>query len=364
MLKNTFLILGLLVGLCAAAQDNSAYFYKPFSIYKVNGEQVMAGSVKTFVYQDYYGKNIQKEPHSNAHLKPEYLVYALFTLMKNKDINSIATLYDSSFKKDNFDKNWMTDKLRDYADIRLRSKFRSADLIIVRYDFVSADRKKSFPFFAIVKKRGDGYYLNADFDTADPFNLIGSLSPDNHFTRADESIITAGMTPFYFIRKEDKILLASGIPVASGQYDEDYTTLYLRLESYDKKKVPGPIEELLEQMQRTARQDDTALFKNFVIASDLPLLEQEYFHNYYYAGLMRIFKNYPMITPLAGLKINGGEVLYFKFADSLNSRTAYIILKKKEEKYSMELQFKDAVVSNILQDDYIGEAIASYLKQP
>jgi hypothetical protein len=363
MLKNTLLILGLLVGLCATAQDNSSYFYKPFSIYKVKGEQVMAGSVNTFVYKDYYGKNIQKEPHGNAHLKPEYLVYELFNDMKNKDFNSITTLYDSSFKKDNFDKKWMTDKLRDYADIKLRSKFRSGDLIIVRYDFVSADRKKSFPFFAIVKKAGDGYYLSADIDTADPFNLIGSLSPDNHFERGDESIITAGMTPFYFIRKEDKILLASGIPVA-GQNDEDYTTLYLRLESYDKKKVPAPIEELLEQMQRTAQQDDTALFKNFVIAGDLPLLEQEHFHNYYYAGLMRIFKNYPMITPLAGLKINGGEVLYFKFADSLNSRIAYIILKNREEKYSLELQFKDEVVSNILLDDYIVEAIVGYLKQP
>src|SRR5438270_4099530 len=223
-----FLTVMLILSMNGFSQDNSQYFYKPYPIYKAHGQLVLAGSVNTYVYNKYYGKDIQKENYNDAHAKPEYLVYELFKSMKNKDVTAVGKLYDKTFNQDDFSGSRMGDQLKDYIDIRFRSKFRSGDLTIVRYDFVSADGKKVFPFFASVKKMEGGYFLTTEINVSDPFNMIGSFSPDNLFNKASESVSTKGMTSLYFVRKEGKILLAGGLP------DEDYAALFLRFDVYDK----------------------------------------------------------------------------------------------------------------------------------
>ena len=356
MLKRIFFaFIAIAIGISAFSQESSKYFYKPYPIYKAHGQLVLAGSVNTFVYTSYYGKDVQKEGYSDPHAKPEYLISELFKSMKNKDVTAVGKLYDSTFNKDNFSGDRMGDKLKDYSDIRFRSKFRSNDLTIVRYDFVSADGKKVFPFFATVSKQDGGYFLTTDINVSDPFNMIGSFSPDVLFEKAPESISTNGMIPLYFVSKGGKVLLASGMP------DEDYTAVYLGFEFYNKGGVPAAESLLLKQLKTAAESGDTAKMRSLTVAADLPLLKQDFFSNYFYAEIMKIFRGYS-VTPLGALQTNEEKVLYFKYQDTLNTAFASIILKKKNDKYYLALRTTDDTVNNILRDVYIREAIIDYFK--
>lgn len=338
---------------CMYAQDNTRFFNKPFSIFNNAGQVIIAGDVSTYVYNNYYGKNVKAETYTDAHAKPEYLVYELFKQMKNKDINAIGRLYDTTFDKKQFNGNRMVDSLKGYTDIKFISKFNSGDFFIIRYDFVSAT--KSYAYFALVRNVRGKYFLSMNINVSDPFNLIGSYSPNNLFDRPDETISTKGLTPFYFVKKEGKVFYTPELP------GESYTSLYLAFEFFNNNSNTAET-EFLKQLQNAGQSGDTMKLKNMIAVSDLPLLSDSYFGNFYYADLKKILKNYPDLTPLATLKINEGKVLYFRYANQLNSFVSSIILKQVNGKYYLGLRITNDDINNILQNVYIRETLVNYFK--
>jgi hypothetical protein len=369
MSKYIFATLMLFITVRSFSQDSSKYFYKPFPVYKNEGKLIIAGDVNSFVYPAYYGKDVKKKGYTDPHAKPEYLVYELFRDMKNKDVDGIGTLYDSSFVKADFDPNQM-DMLKDYDDIKFRSKFKSGKLTIVRYDFVSTLNKKTYPYFAVVRKIGDDYFLTMNINVTDPFNLVGSYSPNNHLKQKTEiPVNTSHMTPFYFIENDSD---ATDIYFTNELPHDDYTAVYLAFDFYNKTSTSPEI-NFLRQLQKTA-QIDSAKMIDLLVKADVPLLTDPYFGNYFYAEIKKIFRGYPDVTPLATIKINDGKILYFRFSDakvsnddlSNLSNTAEsghissIIIKEVGGKYYLSLRATNNDVNNVLLNIYMKEAIYDY----
>jgi|GEM_PF-1968463 hypothetical protein len=368
MSKYIFIAALFFVTVRASAQDNSKYTYKPFPVYKNEGKLIIAGDVMSFVYSNYYGKEVTTKGYTDPHASPEYLICELFKDMKNKDVTGIGTLYDSTFKKDDFDGNQIADMLKDYDDIKFESKFKSGKSMVVRYDFVSSVSKKTYAYFAVIKKMGDSYFLTMDIKVSDPFNLVGSYSPNNHLVQ--KTYLAANinhMVPFYFIENDSDVYYTTVMP------DDDYTAVYVNFDFYTKASVSPEI-NFLKQLQKTAQFDSSKLI-DLVLKSDLPLLKDPYFSGYFYAELKKIFIGYPNITPLATIKINDGKILYFRFsddkyspgspataADLANQHISSIIVKPLNGRYYLSLRPTNDDVSNVLQNIYIKEAIYDYFK--
>lgn len=355
MKKFIFIIAAFFICILVHSQDNSKYFYEPFSIYKTNGQTVIAGNVNAFVYSNYSGKNVQKEIYADPHTKPEYLVYELFKQMKKKNLDEVGKLYDASFDKKNFDGNNMAEKTKNYTDIKFVSKFRSGDLMIVRYDFIGA--AKNFPFFAAIRNNNGKYFLTTEINVSDPFNTIGSVSPNNLKGKKEEPVNTKNMTPFYFVRKENKILFTNQTP------SDDYAALYLAFEFYNPVSSAPEI-DFLKKLQKTAS-TDSALLKTFIAPDQLPLLSSDYYGTYFYAEIKKIFRNYPIILPMGSLKINDGKIIYFKFGtqDETPLHVASVILKNVSGKYYLGLRITNDGINNILWNVYIREAIYDFFNQ-
>src|ERR1051326_7354967 len=101
MSKNIFIAIVLFWALSAVAQENNgSYFKKPFSIYRSASQVVMAGEVNTFVYSNFYGKDVKNQIGNDPHKKPEFAIYEFFRNVKARNINAVKELYDSSFNID------------------------------------------------------------------------------------------------------------------------------------------------------------------------------------------------------------------------------------------------------------------------
>jgi hypothetical protein len=355
MTKYIYTALLLFINSCLFSQsDNDIFYHKPFSIYKPLGQVVISGALNNYVYSDYYGKDVKKQGYTDPHAKPEYLIYELFKDMKNKDIAGIRNLYDSSFTGKEADANGMAALLKDYTDIKYLSKFKSGNAMIIRYDFVSP--QKQYAFFAALRRIDNKYYLTQDINVSDPFNVIGSFSPYNLFERTEESVRTGNMTAFYFINRDNKVFVTNDLP------NEDYAAVYLAFEFYNSSSSAPEI-DLLKQLQGAAQSDDSIKMKGLLTNTDWPLLSDPYFGNYYYFDIQKIFKNYPIIEPLAGIKTTEGKVLYFKYsASGQSANIASIIVKQSEGRNYLTLRIADDNINNILQNVYIQEAIYDYFK--
>ncbi|MFI5185772.1 MAG: hypothetical protein ACHQF0_03560 [Chitinophagales bacterium] len=336
------------------SQDNNNYTYKPFPIYKSPSQVIIAGDLNTFVYSNYYGKDVQKQGYTDPHSKPEYLVYELFRDMKIKDVEGINKLYDTSFKKDYFDDNSMISVLKGYTDIKFISKFKSGYQVIIRYNFVST--QKEYPYFAAITGTEGNYYLTLNINISAPVNIIGSYSPFNLFDKPAETVNTATMTPFYFVNKENKIFYTNELP------GEDYSAVYVAFDFPNEKNAPANM-SFIQQLQNTAQAEDSAKMESLIDKTDLPLLAKSVFSDYVYKEIRKIFRNYPLISPMASIKTNEGRVLYFKYADEGESANiGCIIIRELQGRQYLSLKINNDDINNVLQNAYIREAIYDYFK--
>ena len=354
MIKCLFFTLAVFIHTGIHAQDDySVFFYKAFPIYKSGSKTVIAGNVNSFLYSDYYGKNIKNERYTDVHSRPEYLVYEQFNAMKIKNITALGKLYDSSFDKSYFDGDAMASMMRRYDDVKFQSKFRCGSLIVIRYDFVSAGNV--YPYFAFVKMIGKKYYLSLNFEIANPMNMVGTFSPYNKLKKAAEKVDTSSMTPFYFINKENKIFFTNQLP------EVDYVAVYIAFDFY-KKNGNSPEGDFIIGLQKAARAGDSATYKKMIAANDLPLLNDPLYLEYF-KNLFRVFANNQFISP-AALVNAGDKILYFKYADSVqNPHMAMIVLKESDGKPYLSFTITDSVVKQVLQNVYVQDAIEEYLKK-
>ena len=353
MKKHIFSVIAFLACFYLRAQDKSQYFYKPYSIFSAAGQTIIAGDINTSVYSNYYGKDVKNETYSNPHARPEWLVYELFRSMKVKDIDAIGKLYDTTFHRQSFDGNRMTAFLKDYTDIRFVSKFKSGDYIIIRYNFVSP--KNEYPYFAAIRESGNRYSLTMEINTSDPFNTIGAFSPYNLPTKTDEKVNTKNMTPFFFINKDNKTFFTNEQP------QTDYSAVYLSFEFYNANSSSRET-DLINQMQSAAKSGDSLKLKSFIAANEITRLKDAYFSNYYYAEIKKIF-TYSTVSPVASIKTNEGKIVYFKYSiDGHGSYIASIILKESSGRYYLSFRINDDDINNVLQNNYVREAIYDYLE--
>ena len=350
-----FIAFILLIAGTATAQPKGSFFYKPYPIFKAHNATIIAGSVNTFTYTDYYGKNVQTD--AAVHSSAERLVLELFNDMKKGDVDAVSSLYDTSFQRKEFDGSRMMDKLKKYNEIRFRSKFRTGSLIIIRYDFISTDSKDIYPYFAVVQNAGDNYFLTTNINITDPFTVAGSFSPYNLYEKAAEQVNINKMTPFYFVNKDGKVFYTNDLP------GEDYTAVYLLFDFYNNTHV-FPQTAFIKQLQKTAQNNDTVKLKSMLVKEDAGRLDDSYFGNYYYDEILKIFKYYPTITPLASIKTNEGLVLYFSYAsEQMPAQVASLILKQSGNNWSLSLHLSDDAINNVLQNIYIRQAINDYFKK-
>lgn len=347
MKKHILILVAASIHFAAHSQPvNNDYSLQSFPIAKSDGQVTIAGALTTLAYRDYYGSNVKRESYINAHSKPEYLIYELFLDMKRNDINAIGKLYDTSFNRKSFEGTQMAAMLRNYTDIKFLSKFKSGDLLVVRYNFISSHDE--YPYFAVVKENLGEYYLTMDLNISDPLNTIGSLSPYNLFDKKPEKINTGNMTPFYFISKNSKVYLTTELP------SEDYSAIYLDLEFYKQTDAGADI-EFLNKLQQAGQSGDTATMKKMIFSGE--------FNSYYFEPVRAIFGKYADISPLCAIKTHEGKVVYFKFSNNGESaHIASIILKEQHGQYFVSFNITDPDVNNILQNNYVREAIYDYLQ--
>jgi hypothetical protein len=351
------LILSLLLPLFGRSQDNLALFaYKPFTIYQTGGQLIMAGDLHTVVYHQYFGRNVAQEGYTDPHARPENLIYQLFKDIRAMDGNGIRSLYDSTFDRARFDLPQMASLASRYTDVQFRSKFRSGDLLVIRYDFINQG-KPPYSYFAVIKTGGGRYYLTMAFNLSDPFHILGSLSPNNLFERSGQPVKTTGMTPFYFVHKNDTILFTNDLP------GDEYTALYILFVPYSRTGFT-PETAFLGEMERAAQSPDSTALRKLVAPDQERLLKDPYFSSYVDEQLRKIFRNFPSITPLAGIRIRDGRVLWFTYSDSTgNSGLASVILRSSGGRFWLAFRVPDDDVGNILTNPYMSEAIADYMRR-
>lgn len=342
----------LLVFFTMAQKFKDKEFYKPYAVSKVQGKTVIAAEVKTILYNNYLGSDVAAEKHTDAHAKPEYLVYELFKAMKNGDLGSISKLYDSSFHASAFDANRMETMTRAYTDIKFVSKFFNGDKLIVRYDLFSS--ASSYPYFAAVVRQSNQYYLTTDINLSDPFNVAGSYSPYNLFDKGSEAVPVRGMTPFYFVNRDNGVFSASQKP------PEDYTCIYFAFEYY-KKNASGTEIGFIKKIQTSVQKDSSSL-SAFLAAKDLPLLNQTYYSSLF-GEIMDIFRSGKTIVPLAVLKTTEASIVYFRyFIEGNNSYIGSVIIKEISGKTYLSLRLTDPDVSNLLLNVYVREAVQNFMQ--
>lgn len=356
MSKYLLLACGLFVSLCGQSQGTRGDFaYKPFVISRAGNQVVLAGDVHTVVYPEYFGRDVRREANPDAHARPETLVYAIFMAMKAGDITGLGKLCDSTFDRKNFSTAHLSAIVKDYDDIRFRSKFSCGDLIIVRYDLVSAN--KTFAYFAPVRVMRGGYYLTMGLNLSDPFNLLGSLSPDNVFERPEENVSIEGMTPFYFVHKDGKILFTNDTP------PDEYTALYIAFESYLKVTYSAEI-DFVRRVQRAAKSSDTLELRRLIAPDQVNLLSDSNFSSYYYNQLRKVFGTFSVITPMEGIRTGDGRIIYFSYADSgTSANVASVVLKTVGGRYYLAFRTADADLTSVLQNAYVREAIMDFMRK-
>jgi hypothetical protein len=347
-MKKTILAL-ILISCVIFAQEN--FSNDPFSIYKSSGKTVIAGSVNTYVYNNYYGSNIRKEGYTNPHSKPEYLVYELFEKMKQSNLAGIAELYDTSFHTDKIDPAGF-DMLSAYNDIRFYSKFKTGDYEIIRYDFVS--KSDYYPYFAAVRNIDGKFYLTADINISDPFNTIGAFSPYNLPDSPHEQVDVSNSSALYFFRKDDEIYSTSEIP------DYDYTAVYFSFDYYSENSRDDEV-QFVNKIRESVQTEDSIRSKELISPEQQGLLDEDYYSSYYFSELLKIFRNSTKISPVAGLRVNDGVIIYVKaWYNQESSNIISVFLKQTGGKYYIALKTDDDVIKNILHNPYISKAAYNY----
>lgn len=325
-----------------------------FPVYSYAGKSVIAGSVPAFVYTNYTGEDVKKENYTDVHAKPEYEVYALFRALKSGDMNAVAGLYGPYYHKKDFNAAGMS-VLKKYDDVQFLSKFRSGHITVIRYNFTRSSGRP-YPYFAVLKDTAGRWFLTPEINLSDPFNIIGSYSPANLFAKPEEKTSTAGMTPLYFVRKDEKVFYADKQP------PEDYTAVYLALD-FSVSKGASREKDFMEKLRKAAVSRDTSLIISMLTKEDAALLKDPYYHSFIFAELRRIFLSYSVI-PLATLAAENTKVLWFSYAaENEGNGISSLILKDSPGGYSLALRYPDDVLQNILQDVYIREAIMDFLKE-
>ena len=353
MKKTSLSLVILLMNCCAHAQNISGkFFYQPFPLNSVGGKVILAGNVSTFLYSEYYGKNVMSEKYSDVHANPEYLVYELFRDMKAKNTAAIASLYDSSYDKSYFDGDMMSTIMSRYEDIRFQSKFRCGDRMVIRYDFVSPGNV--YPFFATVRMIKNRYYLTLNLELADPLNLLGTFSPYNISNEKIENVDSTKMTAFYFVRKDGRSFYTTQAP------PEEYTALYIAFSFYTPNKT-SPESEFIKKLQKVASAKDSAGFKKMVFASDLPLLADPFYHEYF-KTLLNLFADHPTIAPVALINTSEDKIFYLNYSDTVQSpKITSINLKESGGKMYLSFSITNKVVNQVLENIYVQDAINGYL---
>ena len=339
------------------AQDNDKYAYKPFSIYRTSAQVVIAGDLKTFVYANYTGNDVKRLNYTDAHAKPEYLVYELFKVMKNKNVDALKDLYDTSYRKEKFDAKQIETFMKDYSDIRFISKFRSGNLTIVRYNFTGAGNA-IYPYFAIVQQYGTKYYLTTHINLSEPFNVIGSLSPSNLTQKTENAVATNNMTAFYFVRNADTVSFTTEKP------SEEYSAIYLSIEKLSAG-AGSPEKDFLEQLRNAAKITDETALKNMLSKDDQALLlKSEMYNNYFLKGIRKLFNNFQEVVPVAVIATDEGKIVYFKYSNpGENKHVSSVVLKKENNRYTLSLKIGNDDLNNVLQNLYVREALLQYLEK-
>ena len=348
----TKIIVTALIIFTGSSISAQTYSNTPFAVYTTPGKSVIAGSVPTSVYANYTGADVQKENYTDVHAKPEYEVYALFKALKSGNMNTVAGLYGPFFHKKSFDTK-AASRVQSFTDIQFLAKFRSGDLTVIRYNFTGSG--KPYPYFAVLKDTAGQWFLTPQINVSDPFNIIGSYSPANLPEKPSENVSTAGMTPFYFIRKGDKVFYADRQP------PEDHTTVYLSMD-FSVRSGHSREADFLKKFAAAAATHDTAVIISMLTKEDADLLKDPYYHRYIYAELRKIFLSYS-VEPLATLTAGDIKVLWISYAaKNEGGGISSMILKDSPGGYSLSLRYPVDALQNVLQDVYIREAIMAFLK--
>jgi hypothetical protein len=336
------------------SQDKDKYVYKPFPIYRTASQVVIAGDVSTFMYTNYMGKDVKKINYTDAHATPEYLIYDLFKAMKAGNVDAMKDLYDTTYKKEKFNAGQISTFMKSYTDIQFVSKFRSGDLTVVRYNFIGGG--DPYEYFAMVQQVAGKYYLTTNINLSEPFNVIGSLSPSNLTQKTEKAFTTGSMTAFYFIRKDDKIFFTNELPA------DEYSAVYLSMEKFSDN-ASSPEKDFMQQLQQAAKTSDAEL-RNMLSKDDQKIVSTEYYGNYFMGEIKKVFANYSSITPIAAIPTEEGKIVYFKYANPGESaHLSSVILRKENSKYSLSLKVKNDDLNNVLQNNYVKEAVQSYLQK-
>jgi hypothetical protein len=331
------------------------FAYKPFAISRAGNQVVMAGDVRSVVYPEYYGRDVRREANPDAHARAETLVYAIFMAMKAGDITLLGKLCDSTIDRKNFSATRLSAMVKDYNDIRFRTKFSCGDVVILRYDLVAAN--KTFAYVAPVRVIKGGYYLTMGLNPSDPFNLLGSLSPDTLSDQPADMVKTEGMTAFYFVHKDGKILVTYDPP------PDEYASLYISFESYLRVTFSKET-SFIRQLQQAARSTDTLALRRLIAPDQQALLGDPNFAGYYYNQVQKIFRDNAVIAPLEGIPTTDGRVVYFSYADSgAGANVSSVVLKTVGGRYYLALRPADADLTSVLQNTYVREAIMDFMRK-
>jgi hypothetical protein len=187
--------------------------------------------------------------------------------------------------------------------------------------------------------------------------MISSLSPFNLFERAADVVDISHMTAFYFIDKEGKIFFTTEPPT------ENHTTLYLGMTNYNEQSK-GPELDLLKKIKSTAMFNDSMAMNKLIIRSEQSLLSDPSYAEYIHEDLVKIFKNYSEISPLASIETGDGKIVYFKFSNAGETPTVgSILFRKWGNQWFISMRRTYGDMNNILQNSYVREALYNYFKQ-
>lgn len=328
-----------------------------------NGEKVvLAAGQTTAAYPPITGEQLSVSPHNNQQYShPEFLVLDFFLAVKNTDLETVTSLYETSSQaiiRDKLNIAEAANAYNDFPDIRLLSKAQFGDYLKIRYDMMLPDGMPR-PWVLMVHKNGDQYNLTENVPLDHLFIDISSVCPFNYSREEFQSVDTFGMSAFYFTANELSL-------TPTNSWQENDLAVFIEITQFGSdNNTEQSAKELLLKM-KSSLSDST--YKNYINLWDEKSRDLLQHSTYAWQQLeiqSSFFKKVSKLNPV-GLLLADEELVLFYFSEINNQQGEMQLLPMRLEnnKWRLTKRLSNYYAWQILNEPIVKKSIENqFIKQ-
>lgn len=333
-------------------QIRGEYHHEPFPVYSVGQKVGIAVSIKTFIYKDFFGKDVLRQATNNPHEEPEYLIEAMFKAIQNKDLLLLKSLFLDTVKLNSTDINKMYDGLSLYTDVQFYSKIQSGEFVMMNYDFYTRGNLRPY-FSPIIKDRGK-YYLTLKIDGSNPFFMASSWVTDWLTNRTKSPLQLNNYTAVHFN------CMQKNIDYSFNEKNNDAVTFYFDI---NLKKEKSNESDFLNRLHQLCMKPGYDNIRGILIPEQIKFItDTTNFISFSYDRIYGMLKYTPIVELLGIVNLSEKKKIAFIALKSEGGlrKTSSIMLQIINGNYYVDLEENDKALLSIFQNTYVDKALTTY----